>query len=151
VQKRLQSEEFVTNLASSADNSPSKLVKASSKADDSQSDSDNENDSSIVVCDLNEDAISNRIETLVQKRLQSHADDKFLTDLEQAERRSYLRACDLDVLIQSRGTEPNALDNRKMKLEAWMAVKDAPMAWERTARWTMCDEEDLLQLQTSLE
>jgi hypothetical protein len=140
------------DASSSADDFPSKLDDASLDAVDSQSESDvDQNNSSSVICDFDRDGISNRVETLVQKKLQSHADDEFEANLVEVGHRSYLRASDLDVLIQSRGIEPNALDNRKKKLEAWMALKDAPMAWQRTASWLWCDEEDLLELQASLE
>ena len=94
--------------------------------------------------------ISTAIVFLVQKRLQSEADDEFEAHLVKAEGRSYLRAFDLDVLIQSRGIEPNASDTRKQKLEVCMTLKDAPKTWKRTANWLWCNEEDLLELQASL-
>ena len=94
--------------------------------------------------------ISTAIVLLVQKRLQSEADDEFEAHLVKAEGRSYLRAFDLDVLIQSRGIEPNAPDTRKKKLEVWMALKDASMTWKRTVNWMWCNKEDLLELQASL-
>jgi hypothetical protein len=139
------------DASSTADGFPGELDDASSDADDYQSESDqDQNDSSSVICDFDRDDILNRVETLVQKKLQSHADDEFETNLVEVGHRSYLRASDLDVLIQSRGVDLNASDNRKKKLKAWMALKDAPMAWQRTATWSWVDEEDLLELQASL-
>jgi hypothetical protein len=97
------------------------------------------------------DAISNRVEILVQKKLGSHADDEFEAKLREARSRPYLRLSDLSVLLESKGADPRDAKSRKDKLEAWEAVKDATVTWQRTSSWNEGDEEELLKLQNSLE
>jgi hypothetical protein len=141
------------STSTAADDSPSELDNTSSTMilDDSPSELDGQNILFGDICDFRQDDISNRVEKLVQKRLQSHADDVFEVRLIEAGCRKYFRVSDLDILIQSRGVVPNASDGRKQKIEAWRVFQDATVAWQRTASWMKCDEEELLKLQTRVK